>query len=61
MQEYDALVRETTKGGGTYAIIDVHNYARFNGQIIGHKGSSVTTQHVGRAWGQGVSCMRGLE
>ncbi|KAF8908631.1 glycoside hydrolase superfamily, partial [Gymnopilus junonius] len=34
---YDALV-QACLGTGAYCIVDVHNYARFNGQIIGQGG-----------------------
>jgi hypothetical protein len=36
---YDALVKGVTDAGA-YAIIDIHNYARWNGAIIGQGGPS---------------------
>ncbi|KAH9477713.1 Endoglucanase EG-II [Psilocybe cubensis] len=37
--KYDALV-QACLGTGAYCIVDVHNYARFNGQIVGQGGPS---------------------
>ncbi|KJA16684.1 glycoside hydrolase family 5 protein [Hypholoma sublateritium FD-334 SS-4] len=45
--KYDALV-QTCLGTGSYCIIDIHNYARFNGMIIGQGGPSDTT--FARLW-----------
>lgn len=37
--KFDALVKAATSKGA-YAIIDVHNYARWNGAVIGQGGPS---------------------
>ncbi|KAF7319732.1 Glycoside hydrolase family 5 protein [Mycena kentingensis (nom. inval.)] len=39
LAEYDALVQAClASGSGVFCIIDIHNYARFQGQIIGQGG-----------------------
>ena len=45
LSTYSALVNAVTSGGA-YAMIDVHNYARWNGAIIGQDTSVVTQQDV---------------
>jgi endoglucanase len=48
---YDELV-----GGclntGAYCIIDIHNYARWNGQIVGQSNGAVTSDHLASLWYQ---------
>jgi endoglucanase len=41
---YATLVDDMTSAGYT-ALIDIHNYMRYNGQVIGASGSSVTQQN----------------
>ena len=36
---------------GAYCVIDIHNYARWGGQIIG-QGGSVTNAHLASIWYQ---------
>ena len=48
--KYDELVQACLKTGA-HCIIDIHNYARWNGQIIGASGGPTTSDFSG-LWGQ---------
>ena len=48
--KYDALVQACLKTGA-HCIIDIHNYARWNGQVIGAPGGPKTSDFSG-LWGQ---------
>jgi endoglucanase len=39
LSKYDALVQGVLKSGG-YAMLDLHNYARWNGAVVGQGGPS---------------------
>ena len=39
LSKYDTLVQGVLKSGG-YALLDLHNYARWNGGIVGQGGPS---------------------
>lgn len=47
---YDSLVQGCLNAGAALCIIDVHNYARFNGRIIGQDGPSA--QQFASLWSQ---------
>lgn len=47
--KYDELVKACL-ATGAHCIIDVHNYARFNNQIIGQGGP--TNEEFANLWGQ---------
>jgi endoglucanase len=47
---YDGLVQGCLDSGAALCIVDLHNYARWNGQIIGQGGPS--TQDYASFWGQ---------
>lgn len=52
---YDKLVRECLDAGAAMCIIDVHNYARWNGYTIGQSGSGAgipENKHLGSLWWQ---------
>ncbi|KAK0661884.1 Endoglucanase EG-II [Lasiodiplodia hormozganensis] len=49
--KYDALVRACLNTGAK-CIVDLHNYARWNGNIIGQSGGAVTNEHLTNAWWQ---------
>ncbi|KAG9040373.1 Endoglucanase EG-II [Tulasnella sp. UAMH 9824] len=49
--KYDALVKACLNTGA-YCIIDIHNYARWNGNIINQSGGSVTTAQFVSLWTQ---------
>ena len=49
MGKYHALV-EACLATGSYCVIDIHNYARWNGQIIGQGGP--TNDQFASLWGQ---------
>jgi endoglucanase len=49
--KYDALVKACLNTGA-YCIIDIHNYARWNGNIINQSGGAVTTAHFVSLWTQ---------
>ncbi|KAJ3552349.1 hypothetical protein NM688_g4191 [Phlebia brevispora] len=48
-QEYDALVQACVTSGAAGCLIDIHNYARWNGEIIGQGGP--TDQQFASFWG----------
>ena len=48
--KYDELVQACLKTGA-HCIIDIHNYARWNGQVIGASGGPTTSDFSG-LWGQ---------
>lgn len=37
---------------GAYCVVDIHNYARWNNQIVGQSGSAVTNSHLASVWYQ---------
>lgn len=43
---------QTCLATGAYCAIDLHNFARFNGQIIGQSSGSVTDAHFADIWTQ---------
>ncbi len=49
LSKYDQLV-QSCLGTGAYCMIDVHNFARWNGQIIGQGGP--TDEQFASFWGQ---------
>lgn len=52
---YDKLVKGCLDAGAAMCIIDVHNYARWNGHIIGQSGSGYDipeNKHFGSLWSQ---------
>ncbi len=49
IDKYDALV-QACLSTGAHCIIDIHNYARWNGQIIGQGGPS--DDQFASVWGQ---------
>lgn len=52
---YDKLVRGCLDAGAAMCMIDIHNYARWNGQIIGQSGSGYDTpenSHLSSLWWQ---------
>ncbi|KAF4303921.1 putative metallo-beta-lactamase domain [Botryosphaeria dothidea] len=49
--KYDALVQACLDTGAK-CIVDLHNYARWNGNIIGQSGGAVTNEHLTNAWWQ---------
>lgn len=52
-EQYDDLVQAVISDPNTFAIIDIHNYARWEGGIVG-QGGSATTEHVRLSGGKGV-------
>ena len=46
-----AFVEEAT-GQGAYVVLDVHNYARFRGAVVGAKGSPVPAGALADFWGR---------
>jgi endoglucanase len=48
---YDQLVQACLQTGA-YCVIDIHNYARWQGQIINQSGGAVTTDHFTSLWQQ---------
>ncbi|KAG8924729.1 Endoglucanase EG-II [Tulasnella sp. 417] len=49
--KYDELVKGCLNLGA-YCIIDIHNYARWNGNIINQSGGAVTNAHFVSVWTQ---------
>ncbi|KAE9991332.1 hypothetical protein Vi05172_g7811 [Venturia inaequalis] len=52
---YDKLVKGCLDAGAAMCIIDVHNYARWNGHIVGQSGSAADrpeNRHLGSLWWQ---------
>lgn len=49
--KYDALVQACLDTGAK-CIVDLHNYAHWNGNIIGQSGGAVTNEHLTNAWWQ---------
>jgi endoglucanase len=47
---YNTLVQGCLNSGASLCVVDLHNYARWNGQIIGQGGPS--TQDYANFWGQ---------
>ncbi|KIO28959.1 glycoside hydrolase family 5 protein, partial [Tulasnella calospora MUT 4182] len=50
-EKYDALM-QTCLNTGAYCIIDIHNYARWNGDIVGQSNGAVTNAHFVSLWTQ---------
>lgn len=48
---YDQLVGACL-ATGAYCVIDIHNYARWNNQIVGQSGGAVTNGHLASVWYQ---------
>lgn len=48
---YDQLV-QACLNTGAYCVIDIHNYARWNNQIIGQSGGAVTNNQLASLWYQ---------
>jgi endoglucanase len=48
---YDQLVQGCL-ATGAYCVIDIHNYARWNGQIVGQSNGAVTNEHLASLWQQ---------
>ncbi|KAL5348899.1 hypothetical protein ACLOAV_006324 [Pseudogymnoascus australis] len=48
---YDQLVQGCL-ATGAYCVVDIHNYARWNGQIVGQSGGAVTNDHLASVWYQ---------
>jgi len=46
MAAYEPFVKQTLNAGA-YVILDCHNYARFNGKIIGEEGGPSTDSFAG--------------
>lgn len=51
LAKYDTLVQACLDTGAK-CIIDLHNYARWNGNIIGQSNGAVTDEHLTNAWWQ---------
>lgn len=49
--KYDQLVQGCL-ATGAYCIIDIHNYARWNGNIIGQSSGAVTDSDFSSLWSQ---------
>lgn len=49
--KYDELVQGCIDTGA-FCIVDVHNYARWNGQIVGQSDGAVTNDHLESLWKQ---------
>jgi len=49
--QYDQLV-QACLNTGAYCIIDIHNYARWNGNIIGQSNGAVTNAQFASLWSQ---------
>lgn len=47
---YDGLVQGCVGAASSLCIIDIHNYARWNGNIIGQSGGAVTDAHLVTIW-----------
>lgn len=48
---YDQLVQGCL-ATGAYCVVDVHNYARWEGQIVGQSGGAVTNAQLASLWYQ---------
>ncbi|KIM99752.1 glycoside hydrolase family 5 protein [Oidiodendron maius Zn] len=48
---YDQLV-QACLSTGAYCVVDIHNYARWNNQIIGQSGGAVTNNQFASVWYQ---------
>jgi endoglucanase len=48
---YDELVGACLQTGA-YCVVDIHNYARWNNQIIGQSGGAVTSDQFASVWYQ---------
>ncbi|OBT92594.1 hypothetical protein VE01_09679 [Pseudogymnoascus verrucosus] len=48
---YDQLVQGCL-ATGAYCVVDIHNYARWGGQVIGQSGGAVTNNHFASVWYQ---------
>jgi endoglucanase len=48
---YDQLVGACL-GTGAYCVIDIHNYARWNDNVIGQSGGAVTNNQFASVWYQ---------
>ena len=49
---YDNLVQGCLSAGAAMCIIDIHNYARWNGQIIGQSSGGPTNADLASLWKQ---------
>lgn len=49
--KYDELVQGCLDTGA-FCIVDIHNYARWNGQIVGQSDGTVTNDHLDSLWKQ---------
>ncbi len=50
MSRMDTFINYVTQTKRMYLLLDPHNYARYNGQVIGGSGSSVTTAQFAEFW-----------
>lgn len=50
--EYDSLMQGCLDAGAELCIIDVHNYARWNGQIVGQSDGGPTDKDLASLWSQ---------
>lgn len=48
---YDQLVRGCL-ATGAYCVVDIHNYARWGGQVVGQSGGAITNDHLASVWYQ---------
>jgi len=48
---YNQLV-QACLGTGAYCVVDIHNYARWNNQIVGQSGGAVTNDQLASVWWQ---------
>ncbi|KAG8981654.1 Endoglucanase EG-II [Tulasnella sp. JGI-2019a] len=51
LSQYDSLV-QACLATGAWCIIDIHNYARWNGNIIGQSSGAVTNGNLANLWSQ---------
>ncbi|KAG9026493.1 Endoglucanase EG-II [Tulasnella sp. JGI-2019a] len=51
LSQYDSLV-QACLATGSWCIIDIHNYARWNGNIIGQSNGAVTNAQFANLWSQ---------
>lgn len=54
--QYNQLVQDCL-ATGSYCIVDIHNYARFEGQIIGQEGGP-TNEQFASLWSQIATMVR---
>ncbi|KFY35568.1 hypothetical protein V494_05802 [Pseudogymnoascus sp. VKM F-4513 (FW-928)] len=48
---YDQLVQGCL-ATGAYCVVDIHNYARWGGQIVGQSGGAITNENLASVWYQ---------